>query len=138
MHAHLVPPKDVPNLWAEIQPLIDKALVHSEEGVTAEDLLPAITDGRAYLWIVVNGYDIESVCLGELVDYPRKKSFFIHSWATKSGHDYKEVMATFEDSVIAFAKLNGCDFIEAKVRKGLARKLKWNDKHSHVTLTLGE
>ena len=47
MHAHLVPPKDVPNLWAEIQPLIDKALAHSEEGVTAEDLLPAITDGRA-------------------------------------------------------------------------------------------
>ena len=138
MKAHLVPPKDVPDLWAEIKPLIDKALEHSEEGVTAEDLLPAIEDGRAYLWIVVNEYTIESICLGELVDYPRKKSFYIHAWATKSGHQFDEVIATFEGSVIAFAKLNGCDFIEAKVRKGLAKKLKWNDKHSLVTLTLGD
>ena len=138
MDAHLVPPKDVPDLWPEIQPLIDKALAYSEEGVTAEDLLPSIENGRAYLWIVVDGYSIESVCMGELVNYPRKQSFYIHAWATKSGHDYKEVMSTFENSVIAFAKLNGCDFIEAKVRKGLAKKLKWNDKHSFVTLTLGE
>ena len=138
MKAHLVPPKDVPELWPEIQPLLDKALAYSGEGVTAEDLLPAIEESRAYLWIVVEGYSIESVCLGELVDYPRKKSFYIHAWATKSGHQFDEVMATFEGSVITFAKLNGCDFIEAKVRKGLAKKLKWNDKHSLVTLTLGE
>ena len=45
-------------------------------------------------------------------------------------------METFNDSVVNFAKINGCDFIEAKIRKGLAKKLNWNDKHSLVTLTL--
>jgi len=40
------------------------------------------------------------------------------------------------DNIINFAKINGCDFIEAKVRKGLAKKLKWTDKHSLVTLQI--
>ncbi len=136
MKAHLIRPNDVPEFWHEVRPLLNKAFKYAEEDVEANDLLESILSGKAYLWIVVDGYDIESVCMGELVSYPRKKSFYIHAWATKSGHKYDEVMATFNDSVIAFAKLNGCDFIEAKVRKGLAKKLKWNDKHSLVTLTL--
>ena len=136
MKAHLIRPEDVTELWHEIKPLIDKAFERAEEGVEANDMIEPIMSGKAYLWLVVDGYEIESVCLGELVHYPRKKSFYIHAWATKSGHQFDEVMATFNDSVIAFAKINGCDFIEAKVRKGLAKKLKWNDKHSLVTLTL--
>ena len=136
MKAHLIRPSDVPEFWHEVSPLLNKAFKYAEEDVEANDLLDSILSGKAYLWIVVDGYDIESVCMGELVSYPRKKSFYIDAWATKSGHKYDEVMATFNDSVIAFAKLNGCDFIEAKVRKGLAKKLKWNDKHSLVTLTL--
>jgi len=138
MKAHLVPPKDVPDLWPEIQPLLDKALAYGIEDVTAQDLLPAIEESKAYLWIGVDEYNIECVLLGELVKYPRKKSFYIHAWATKSGHQFDEFMELWESSIIAFAKLNGCDFIEAKVRKGLAKKLKWNDKHSLVTLTLGD
>tara|TARA_R100000808_G_C2079577_1_gene103958 strand:+ start:202 stop:618 length:417 start_codon:yes stop_codon:yes gene_type:complete len=138
MKAHLVPPKDVLELWPEIQPLLDKALAYGIEDVTAQDLLPAIEESKAYLWIGVDGYNIECVVLGELVEYPRKKSFYIHAWATKSGHQFDEFMELFEGSVITFAKINGCDFIEAKVRKGLAKKLKWNDKHSLVTLTLGD
>jgi len=40
------------------------------------------------------------------------------------------------EEIKKLARNIGCDFIEAKVRKGLAKKLKWNDKHSLVTLTL--
>ena len=136
MKAHLIPPKDVPTFWYEIKPLINKALAHAEEDVNADDLLVPIITGECYLWIVEDGYEIVSICLGDFNEYPRKKSFYIHAWATKSGYQYDEVMKTFNDSVVTFAKINGCDFIEAKVRKGLAKKLKWNDNHSLVTLTL--
>ena len=136
MKAHLIRPKDVPEFWHEVRPLLNKAFKYAEEDVEANDLLDSILSGKAYLWIVVDGYDIESVCMGELVSYPRKKSFYINAWATRSGYRFDECMTLFTDTVIDFAKNNGCSFIEAKVRKGLAKKLKWNDKHSLVTLTL--
>ena len=136
MEAHLIPPKDVPEFWYEIKPLIDKALSYAQEDVNADDLLAPIINGRCFLWIVVHELEIVSICLGEFCEYPRKKSFYINAWATKSGHQFEEVMETFNDSVVNFARINGCDFIEAKVRKGLAKKLKWSDKHSLVTLTL--
>ena len=47
-----------------------------------------------------------------------------------------EIVNDISSSVECFNKINGADFIEAKVRKGLAKKLKWNDTHSYVTLKL--
>ena len=139
MRALLVPPHEVPSVWIEVKPLIDKALAQSAEGADANDMLRPIINGACFLWIVVEDHDIVSVCFGEFTEYPDKKGFHIHGWATKSGHNFNEVMETFNDSVVNFAKINGCDFIEAKIRKGLAKKLKqlnWNDTHSYVTLTL--
>ena len=139
MRALLVPPHEVPSVWIEVKPLIDKALAHSVEGADANDMLRPIINGACFLWIVVEAHDIVSVCFGEITEYPNKKGFHIHGWSTKSGFNFDEVMKTFNDSVINFAKINGCDFIEAKTRKGLAKKLKtlnWNDSHSYVTLTL--
>ena len=136
MKALLVPPHEVPSIWTEISPLIDKALAHSIEEVDSKDMLRPIINGACFLWIVTDGNDIVSVCFGEFSEYPSKKGFHIHGWATKSGHQFDEVMETFNDSVVNFAKINGCDFIEAKVRKGLTKKLKWDWKHSYVTLTL--
>tara|TARA_Y100001963_G_scaffold110795_1_gene153246 strand:+ start:642 stop:1061 length:420 start_codon:yes stop_codon:yes gene_type:complete len=139
MKALLVPPHEVPSVWIEVKPLIDKALAHSSEGATANDMLRPIINGACFLWIVVEEHDIVSVCFGEFTEYPDKKGFHIHGWSTKSGFNFDEVMETFNDSVVNFAQINGCDFIEAKIRKGLAKKLKqlnWNDTHSYVTLTL--
>tara|TARA_R100000781_G_scaffold76929_1_gene47694 strand:- start:114 stop:524 length:411 start_codon:yes stop_codon:yes gene_type:complete len=136
MKALLVPPHEVPSVWIEVKPLIDKALAHSPEGADANDMLRPIINGACFLWIVVDEQDIESVCFGEFTEYPNTKGFHIHGWATKSGYKFDEVMETFNDSVVNFARINGCNFIEAKVRKGLAKKLNWNDTHSYVTLTL--
>ena len=135
MKALLVPPKEVPTIWGEVAPLINKSL-HGEEDLIAEDFLEALVNGEAYMWIVVEYGDIESAVFGEIITYPRKKSFYINAWASKSGYRFDECMELFTDTVIDFAKNNGCSFIEAKVRKGLAKKLNWNDKHSLVTLTL--
>ena len=136
MKAQLLRPNEVPSVWGEVAPLITKAVEHAVEDIDADDFLRPIINGQCYLWIVLDGTEIVSVCFGTLEEYPRTKSFHIYGWSTKSGHQFDEVMETFNDSVITFAKVNGCDFIEAKVRKGLAKKLNWDDKHSLVTLTL--
>lgn len=139
MRALLVPPHEVPSIWLDVAPLIDKALAHSVEQTDSKDMLRPIINGACFLWIVINDTnDIVSVCFGEFTEYPSTKGFHIHGWATKSGHQFDEVIETFENSVVNFAKINGCDFIEAKVRKGLTKKLKWDWKHSYLTLKLQE
>ena len=136
MRAILVPPNEVPTVWIEVKPLIDKALSYSTEKLKAFDFLVPILQGKVFLWIGIEDIDIEVVFLCE----PQRRndeeiSLWIHGIATKSGHGYKEWHPLLED-IKNFAKINGADFIEAKVRKGLAKKLKWDDTHSYVTLKL--
>ena len=135
MKAILVPPHEVPNVWIEVKPLIDKALSYSTEELEAFDFLIPILQGRVFLWIGTNENEIETVFICEPQQHNRQTSLFIHGIATKSGHGYEDWHPLLED-IKNFAKINGCDFIEAKVRKGLAKKLKWDDTHSYVTLKL--
>ena len=132
-------PKYLTYCWPEAAEVIKKGLTHSNGEVDADSFFLPIYTGRQYLWL---GYDtdakeaeVEMALIGEILRYPLKTSFFIHVWATKSGQDFEPWMNNF-DNIINFAKINGCDFIEAKVRKGLAKKLKWTDKHSLVTLQI--
>ena len=135
----LIKPKELPYVWPEAVEIIEKGLSHSNGEVDADSFFSPIYTGRHYLWL---GHDtdaevaeVEMALIGEIVRYPIKTSMFIHVWATKSGQDFEPWINNF-DNIIDFAKINGCDFIEAKVRKGLAKKLKWTDKHSLVTLKL--
>ena len=135
----LIQPKELPYIWPEVVETLSKGLSHSNGEVEADSFFLPIYTGSQYLWV---GYDtdaepadIEMVLIGEIIKYPLKTSLFIHVWATKSGHDYEPWMNLW-DSITNFAQVNGCDYVEAKVRKGLAKKLKWTDKHSIVTLKI--
>jgi len=134
----LTPPNEVSSIWNEVAPLIQKGLVSHEDSI-ADDYLEPLKRADSILWVVVDDTEIESVVLGEIINYPRKKSFLVEVWATKSGYNFNETYPIVIQAVKDFAEFNGCDYIEAVVRKGLARKfkkLKWNDNHSLVTLTL--
>ena len=132
MEASLIPPKVVPDLWFEVQPLIDKALDRSDEAYNSEDYLNLILKGECMLWIGTDGKEIKSALICEVVEYPRTKILQIHIWATKSGHDYEPWMELF-DSIEDYGRENGCSCIEVTVRKGLAKKLNW--KHTYSVLT---
>ena len=131
----LIQPKEVPYIWPEISYLINKGLSHSNGEIDAESFFLPIYTGQQYLWVGLEDGKLESVLVCEVMRYQLRTSLFIHVWVTRSGRDYEPWMEHW-DSIINFAKINGCDFIEAKVRKGLAKKLKWTDKHSLVTLEI--
>jgi len=132
---HLVPPKDLPYIWPQVASLINKGLPHTYGEIDAEVFFLPIYTGQQHLWVGIENDTIDMVLIAEVLPYQLKTSLFIHVWATKSGRDFEPWMECF-DSIKNFAKINGCDYIEARVRKGLAKKLKWTDKHSIVTLEL--
>ena len=130
--AQLVKPNEIPYIWVDVKPLIEKALVHANGEMLPEDVLKLLLENNEYLFIGYTNDEIQSALVGEIITYPRKKTFRIITWSTKSGHDYEAWIGLW-DTIENFAKSKGCDSIEAWTRKGLARKLKWDNEYSVIT-----
>ena len=130
--ARLIRPADVFPIWDEVEPLITKALVKSDEAFSSLDYLDLIMRGVCTLWIGLENNEIKSALVCEATQLPRAKILQIHIWSTKSGHDYEPWMELF-DSIEDYGRENGCSIIEVTVRKGLAKKLNW--KHTYSVLT---
>ena len=130
--ARLIRPADVFPIWDEVEPLITKALVKSDEAFSSLDYLDLIMRGVCTLWIGLENNEIKSALVCEATQLPRAKILQIHIWSTKSGHDYEPWMELF-DSIEDYGRENGCSIIEVTVRKALAKKLNW--KHTYSVLT---
>ena len=124
--------KDVKYVWNEVEPLINKALSHTDGRMLSSDVLHDILTSHGVLWV---GFDDDRIfCAGttEIIQYPQKRILRIITFASKSGHDYeswKDFIHTLEE----YGKCNKCTSIEAWTRKGLARKLKWDNEYSVIT-----
>ena len=138
--AQLVQPNEIPYMWHQVKPLIDKALVHSNGELTSDDVLELLLSKRESLIV---GYtdpedsykEILMAAVTEVVQYPRKKVLRIIAWATKSGYDGDEWLTLF-NTIEYIGKQSGCDYIEAWTRKGMAKKLKWDHEYSVITKQL--
>jgi len=128
----IVNPDDLDHVWHEVEPLIEKALVHSEGELHTEDVLRLIFEEKQVLWVGMKDGEIFCAGVTEIVVYPRKKVLRIITFATKSGHDY-EHWINFAEVIEGFAVRHGCSSLEAWTRKGLARKLKWDNEYSVIT-----
>ena len=132
MEPRQIHPVDVPYVWHEVKPLVDKVLDRADGEMISSDYIEPLLSGECTLWIGLDDDEIKSALICEVMVYPRKKALHIHVWATKSGQDFAPWMEYWDD-IEDFGRSNGCTMIEAKARKGLAKKLNWNDKYSFVT-----
>ena len=121
MEPRQIHPVDVPYIWHEVKPLIDKVLDRADGEMISSDYIEPLLSGECTLWIGLDDNEIKSALICEVIEYPRKKVLFIHVWATKSGQDFAPWMEHWED-IEDFGRSNGCTMIQAKARKGLAKK----------------
>lgn len=123
---------DVEYVWHEVKPLIEKALAYAEGELYSEDVLQRIFDETQTLWLGMKDGEIFCSGVTEIITYPRKRVLRIITFATKSGHDY-EHWKDFVEVIEGFGVRHGCSAIEAWTRKGLAKKLKWDNEYSVIT-----
>ena len=131
----LIPPKDLPYIWPDVKNLLDKSLSQQQYESSSKDILVNLMNGDQVLWVGIDKKKIFCAGVTEFCYNPQKKSLNIVAFASKSGHDYelwKDFIYTLED----FGAQYGCAFIEATVRKGLAKKLKWDHEYSVITKTI--
>tara|TARA_B100000902_G_scaffold392213_1_gene444266 strand:+ start:325 stop:750 length:426 start_codon:yes stop_codon:yes gene_type:complete len=128
----IVKPKDLPRVWDEVKPLIEKALSHANGEMDSSDVLNFLFDEVQLLWVGIKNDNIFCAGTTEVVNYPQKKILRIITFASKTGHDY-ELWKDFADTLEDFGSKIGCNALEAWTRKGLARKLKWDNQYSVIT-----
>ena len=130
----LIAPDDVPDIWHDIKPLIDKVLTLDHfSNMTSTDVLRMILDGEQQLWIGLKEGSLFTAVVTEFVFYPRNKVLRVITWSTVTGYGYDNWKSLIENTLKQFGNDNECSVLEAWCREGLAKKLDWEQKAIVVT-----
>lgn len=114
-----VPKRDIPLIWNQVEPLVNKALATGRGELWACDVLTLLLSGDMQLWAAFDGQTVKAICITEIVTFPRLK---ICRFAYAAGSDMR-VWAQHLDTVKAWAKAHGCQEIWGGGRKGWSRIL---------------
>jgi len=128
----LVLPKDVPYIWHTAKPMIEVAL--HDEWMTAEKVLADILAKKNHLWIGLEEGD-DKIHMALVTEFVGHQILYINTWATATGYNFDEWYPLIT-TVDEFGRQNGCTTIEAAVRPGLAKKLKWDYQHTVCTRSI--
>lgn len=131
-HVRLIPPGMVARFWPFAEPYIKRALDHTSGEWGTQDLRKLCEENQIQLWLVAEGDRIVAALTTELVNYPRRKHCRIITLAGAKAPQWTPVADTI---VSAWAQAQGCDAIEAFVRKGYVSVLaKYGFQHKYSVI----
>lgn len=110
-----IPANLIDHFWQLAEPYIKRALDHSCGEFLPSDIKSLCKDRIVQLWMINEGEKVIGAATTEIVNYPRKCHCRV---ITLSGSRFKEWVGEFDIILCAWAKQQGCQAIEAYVRKG--------------------
>ena len=129
----LVHPEEVPKIWGEVLPQIERCVPHSEGEMTPEDFYIALVDAEMQLWIAVEDDEVLASMVTQIIPYPAKKVLRVIAIAEGE----MDKWFYFQPDLEEFARLMGCTSLEAWGRKGWKKILKdWKDSYVVYTKEL--
>jgi len=117
----LIPPVLVTRFWPFALPYIKRALDRMAGEIAAEDFYEFCLAGDMQLWLIMGeGGRIVGAGTTELVHYPRRKLCRI---VTLAGSKFPDWAPMAEPVIADWARTQGCDGVEAWVRRGFVPQL---------------
>lgn len=115
-----VPAAAVVKVWPHVEAHVDRALRHANGCYLAADLRDACTRTELQLWLAADTEtgEIVAAVLTRIAVYPRRKSLAV-PWV--GGRRMKEWLPQMSETLEAFARHVGCDFMEGAARRGWLR-----------------
>jgi hypothetical protein len=127
-----VPHDKVPAIWPHALPFVERYFEKSKEHRwNADDLLAAVLERDMQLWVILDGADIETVVLTEILNYPRVRecNVFMISGKMTAREDWREVV----QEVVEWAATQGCHYISSMARKGSEKAMGWETRQTYIT-----
>lgn len=109
------------DLWPSILPMVRAALDHSGGERDANDIRQMIAEGQGTLWLVVARNKLIGCCVGNIVEWPRKR---IATAIIVAGEGFDEWGGELARTLIEWARASGCDALDGWGRDGWPKKLK--------------
>jgi hypothetical protein len=115
----LLSPDQALQNWPEISMMLNRALEHGQGESTLTDYMRKIINYNAQCWAIVGESGLEGCGLTEILTYAQHKTLHIIVFA---GSNFEDQAKHFQ-SVLDFAKHNGCKSVEQWGRDGWMRML---------------
>ena len=129
----VVHPSEIPKIWNEVLPQIERCVPHSEGEMTPEDFYIALIEAEMQLWIAVEEDEVIASMVTQVITYPSKKVLRVIAIAGREIGKWFHFQPDLEE----FAILMGCSSLEAWGRKGWKRILSdWKDSYVVYTKDL--
>lgn len=110
---------DLPIDWPRYAPLVRRALMAGEGSYNERDVLLALLSGQWRLWSYNAPEEVaQSICITEIQNFPRVRKCLVRYIAGEWEH-YEKYLKLME----TYARGEGCNRVEAYMRKGLVRML---------------
>lgn len=115
-----IPSTHVAHFWSFAQPYIKRALDHTAGELHPADLERLCVERLCQLWLVSSEVRIVGAGVTEVVSYPQRKHCRI---ITLAGSQFDAWKRDAHTVIEQWAVEQGCDAIEAHVRRGFVPKL---------------
>ena len=115
-----IPQYCVPTVWESVAPLLQKAVDKGQHDYSLEDIKSCLLNRDMQLWVWVEENKIIACCITSVVIYPQRK---ICQLPYIAGAGLKQWLQ-HEDTIITWAKAQGCTKLEGFDRGGWLRVLK--------------
>jgi hypothetical protein len=110
-----IPAPLVERFWPYAEPYIKRALDHTSGEFRPEDIQSFARDSYIQLWLVNEGNRVVGAVTTEIVTYPNRKHCRVITLAGSKAAEWTGLV----DTIIAdWARSEGCNAVEAFVRKG--------------------
>jgi hypothetical protein len=117
-----IPAPALEEAWPNVAPHLARAIAEGDGEMTLDDLKALLAARDAQLWAAVDGEGrtIGAGCT-EIAAYPRRKVCAVFLWGAADGRrgEWRGGLGVVE----RWARLQGCDAVEVRGRKGWARVL---------------
>lgn len=130
-----IPAAIVERFWPLAEPYIKRALDHTHGELLPADLLRRCLDRDIQLWLISREKRIFGAATTEIVVYPQRKHCRI---ITIAGSDFDSWRANAAEQIEQWALEQGCDAMEAFVRKGFVPKLEQLGYHHKQSVVVKE
>lgn len=126
-----IPANQLADCWDNIKHLVGDACAHSNGKYESVDILRSLLKGDMQLWGAVSEEKIEAIAIGEIVNYPRIKTYRVLACTGNGMNEWIEHIHAIEN----WARMQGCGDFEAIARPGWEKILTPQGyKKTHVIL----
>lgn len=129
-----VPREHIANIWQAISPDLDKAISRTHGRFHNVDILTALLEGEASLWVAIrDGKEIIGSLVFVVSIYPGGVTVGRIDYI--AGRDRNDWFEEMWDAIVRYAKDNHCTVIEMVARPGTAQYVdKWGGKRVGILM----